>query len=156
VSIGALFDPKLVEDKAWDHPRMRHDAEIVVTRANSRNRHGVIALPMESSPFGEPLPVHPKNMCQIQLPLDQFESFKTMVYSSGGDNFAQEVFRRSWRALHTLGYADAVIIPAHEVKARKKAEGAEKSPDEMTQKEYEEWRTGGKKKKFVPAWKFTR
>jgi len=94
-SINQLFNRETANDKKWDHPRMQADAGVVISRANSRNRNGVIALPMESSLFGSVLPVHPKNMCQVKLPADQFETFKTMVYHSGGDDSPQEVFKRS-------------------------------------------------------------
>jgi hypothetical protein len=149
-SINQLFDEKTVDDKKWDARKMQHDAGIVISRANQRNRNGLIALPLESAPFGEVLTVHPKNMCQVQLPIDQFESWKKMVYHSGGDNTPVEVFKRSWRALRQLGYADTAI-PAFQAKAKEKAE-AETDPEKMTFAEFCRWREGKEKKR--PGAKF--
>jgi hypothetical protein len=135
VSVGTLFNKETADDKKWDHPRMQADAGIVISRANSRNPGGVIALPMESSPFGEPLPIHPKNMCQVQLPADQYERFKNMVYRSGGDDSPQETIKRSWKALHKLGFA-AAAVPAIEGKSKKAAAGEETDPDRMSWAEF--------------------
>lgn len=143
--IVQLFDKKTVNDEKWDTPRMQHDAGILLARANSRNRWGVVALPFESSPWGEVLPVHPKNMAQVQLPPEAYEKFKTLVYQSGGDPAPKEVFKKSWQVLRTLGYA-GTAVPAHETQI-KKAEGEELDPNKMSFKDYCAWREKSEKKR---------
>jgi hypothetical protein len=125
---------------------MQHEAGILITRANQCNRNGVIALPQEASPWGDVLPVHPKNMCQVQLPADAFRSFKNLIYHTGGDNTPKEVFKRSWRALHQLAYAGAAV-PTIEGKSKKAAEGEETDPDRMTWAEFCKWREAVEEKK---------
>jgi hypothetical protein len=144
-SINLLFDKNKVDDKMWDTPKMQHDAGIVINRHNERNKQGLIALPLEAAAWGDVLPVHPKNMCQIQLPPQAFESFKNLVYHSGGENTPAEVFKRSWKALRRLGYA-GTAKPAFEAKKKQKSDEPETDPEKMTQKEYEAWRTKSEKK----------
>jgi hypothetical protein len=62
-----------------------------------------------------------------------------MVYRSGGDDTPDAVFKRSWTALHKLGFAEAVV-PAFEAKHKKKADEPETDPDKMTMKEFIAWR----------------
>ena len=120
-SINLLFDKNRASDKMWDSPRMQHDAAIVIVRHNERSRHGAIALPAEDSPFGNPLACTPQNMVQVKLPPEQLKEFQRIVYRSGGDDSPDAVIRRSWRALHKMGYS-SLAQPAIEKKAAKKAE----------------------------------
>lgn len=145
-SISQLWNKELADDPSWLSPRMQNDAGVVLARANSRNRNGIIALPSELSPCGNVAPIHPRNMLQIQLPAAQFENFKSMVYGCGGDDHPQEVFRRSWKALRRLGFANNAI-PAHEGKPRKKADEPEADPEKMTFKEFCKWREGQEPKR---------
>ncbi|MFC1580012.1 hypothetical protein ACFL4N_03780 [Thermodesulfobacteriota bacterium] len=139
-----LFDEYTADDPAWDSPRMKHDASIVVNRTNQRSRNGVICLPQESSPYGEVLEVHPKNMCHIQLPPTELARYKAMVFSSGGDPSPKATFKRSWEALHKLGYASQAV-PSYEAKSGH-SEG-EPDPDKMNWAEFCKWREAQENKR---------
>ncbi len=145
-SINLLFDKNKVDDKIWDAPKMQHDAGIVINRHNERNKSGLIALPLEAAAWGNVLPIHPKNMCQVQLPPEAFESFKNLVYHSGDENTPDKVFKRSWEVLHRLGYA-GTAKPAFESKTKKKSDEPETDPEKMTFKEFCAWREGKEPKR---------
>lgn len=137
-AVDLLFDPKLKDDSLWLDERMGHDAPVLVAEANERART-TLRLPLEDSPYGNVLPVRPENMCRVELSEDDMRRFKLPAYHSGGPQDADSVFRRSWAALHKLGFASMAkraFEPAQEEEEEPKPR--EKTPDleHMTNKQY--------------------
>ena len=130
---------------------MKFDSAIVVARSNKRSRTGTIRLPAESSRFGPVLDCQPKNMVEIELPVEQYQRWKNQVYQVADESDHQKLFRKSWDVLYKMGFGNS-----GKRVVETKPEDPEKTDDpaSMSWRRYCAWRQEveerrrGKKKPF--------
>jgi hypothetical protein len=112
---------------------------VVISRFNENSKDGTVVIPEEDSPHGNIRAIHPSTMKVIELPSQQYESWKRNVYGSGNEGDFDDLFRKSWAVLHQMGYA----------KTARSAEGQKPQavdpdktddPNKMSWKRYCEWR----------------
>ena len=149
-AIEKLFDPKMAHDPMFNSPGLQHDAAVLISDFN-KIAGGKIALPLESVPFGDILPVKPGNMVKLDLSKSQMKDFQETVYSTGNAS-PDEILKASWAWVRNAGLDTAAVG----VIDKKRAFEAEElggggitvdrktnDPREMTQKQYESWRADG-------------
>ncbi len=145
-SVDKLFDPSMRNDPMFNGPGLQHDAAVLVADFNKIAK-GKIALPLESSPFGDILPVKPQNMVRLDLSKSQMKDFQETVYSAGGS--PDDILKASWQWVRNAGLETSAVGQVDKERDFLKAETGEitidqgKSPKDMTQKQYEKWRSEG-------------
>jgi len=138
--IDLLYREDLADHPMWGNERLQNDSGIVVARGIQRAKT-TLRLPCEVSPFGNVAPCTPKNMMTVTLPEDQMKNLKDMI-SSHRDADPETVFRATWRALHTLGYAGTAERAFESQESTEEAPDGKphKDPSKMTQRQFEKWR----------------
>jgi hypothetical protein len=144
-SVDLLYDEKLRGSPQWDDPRLAADAPVLVAKVNEVAKT-TLRLPLEQTPFGEITPCRPENMCTVELSPAAMERWKALVYRSGDAQDADSIFRRSWAALHRLGFASSArrAFPPSEAEEgggpeEPKKEKPGRSLESMSFKQYESY-----------------
>jgi hypothetical protein len=134
-AVSLLTNPEWKNRPEWKTEKWKHDASIKVRDVNRKAKNEIL-LPREYSPYGDIAPTTPANMLRFSLPEKVIAEFKQQVYDGSKSLEPGEVFRRSYLFLHKNGWASGGQF-AHDMKDR--TEGKGKRPEEMNQKEFEEW-----------------
>ena len=147
-AVEKLFDPAMRNSPIFNSPGLQHDSAVLVADFN-KIAGGKIALPLESEPFGDILPVRPQNMVKLELSKAQMRDFQETVYSTSNAS-PDEVLKASWAWVRNSGLETAAVGVID--KERKfEAEDDDgitvdrktNNPKHMTQEQYEKWRLEG-------------
>ena len=145
-AIEKLFYPAMRNDPMFNSPLLQNDSATLISDFNKIAK-GKIALPLEASPFGDILPVKPQNMVRLDLSKAQMKDFQETVYSSGGT--PDDILKANWQWIRNSGLETAAVGQVDKERDFEKKELGEitidrgKSPKDMTQKQYEKWRSEG-------------